>query len=381
MELEEELRLSFYKEIASVNERHGVMLVQHTDTGKVFVKKSLNHYDLDVYKALKEGRYDGIPVIKDLIETGDSLTVIEDYISGHSLDEIIAPGPLSSRETIRIISGLCDILAPIHAHVPQIIHRDIKDSNVILDNEGRVYLIDFDASKSVTRGKNRDTDLIGTEEYAAPEQYGFGQSDQRTDIYALGVLANKLLTGKFPSEELYDGDLSQVIVRATSIDPCNRYQDVISLKKALFAASGGFEGNADSNDSPPSINSNTKLKALLSKLPYPIRELPGFRSGRILPFCAAFVWYALLIYLGFFEKSNVPDFTAAQNRFYDVATFMLLLAPSLYLGNYLGVRDKLPWAKTESKSVNFVRIVIGTLLSVIIIFLAVVFFSVVLQIQ
>ena len=184
MKVEKELRLSFYKEIASVSEQHGVKLVQHVDTGQVYVKKELKHYDISIFEAIRNGHFPGVPVIKELIESGDRLIVIEDYISGHSVEEILESRLFSVNETIRVISAICDILDPFHSNTPQIVHRDIKASNVIIDNEGKVYLIDFDASKMVIQGRNRDTDLIGTEEYAAPEQYGFGQSDQRTDICA-----------------------------------------------------------------------------------------------------------------------------------------------------------------------------------------------------
>ena len=372
MKLEEELRLSFYKEIASVSEHHGVKLVQHVDTGKVYVKKELKHYDISIFEAIRNGHFPGVPVIKELIESGDRLIVIEDYISGHSVEEILESRLFSANETIRVVSAICDILDPFHSNTPQIVHRDIKASNVIIDNEGKVYLIDFDASKLVIQGRNRDTDLIGTEEYAAPEQYGFGQSDQRTDIYALGILMNKMLTGKFPQEAMYNGDLSRLIRRATAIDPENRYQNVQRLKMALRNCysdkAASVEVEYFTHDQ---YCSEGTLKRILSHLPYPIRELPGFRSGKPLFFFAACVWYALLISLGFFAVAKNPEYSAAQNRFYDIATFLLFIVPTLYLGNYLGIRDRLPWAKSSRTGVDYVRIGIGAVASVVIVTLIV----------
>ena len=367
MELDEELRLSFYKEIASVNERHGVKLVQHVDTGKIYVKKTLSHYDLSIFEIIRNGHFSGVPVIKELIKSNDTLIVIEDYISGHSLDELLESGPLTEREAIRVVSDICDILKPFHSNSPQIIHRDIKGSNVIIDNEGKVYLIDFDASKMVVRGRNRDTDLIGTEEYAAPEQYGFGQSDQRTDIYALGVLMNKMLTGKFPSETQYSGELSKIIKTATAIDPDNRYQNVQRLKMAL-----NHFNEATSIERSGNNKSDSTLKRALSHLPYPIRELPGFRSGNLLYFCLALFGYGFLIAFGFFGVSSNPEYSPSQNRFYDAATFFLILCPTLYLGNYLGIRDRFPWRKSSRKSSEYMRIGMGTAM---IVFLVIVIVS------
>lgn len=363
MNIEEELRLSFYKEIASVNERHGVVLVQNSDTGKIYVKKTLNHYDRSIFDFIRWERFKGVPVITELIESDETLIVIEDYISGHSIEELLEKGPLDRDDAIYVINQLCDILKPFHSCEPSIIHRDIKASNVIIDNEGKVYLIDFDASKVVIRGKNRDTELIGTEEYAAPEQYGFGQSDMRTDIYALGILMNKMLTGKFPSEELYKGELSDVVKKATEIDPDKRYQNVEELKNAVSECCDSVTYSYVISDDvvepdTAGVQGNT-LKGALSHLPYPIRELPGFRSGNPLLLCAAVLWYAALIALGFFAVVKNPEYTAAQNKLYDIATFALFFIPTLYLGNYLGTRDRLPWRKSENLWVEVIRIILG----------------------
>ena len=372
MKLEEELRLSFYKEIASVNERHGVKLVQHIDTGKIYVKKTLTHYDATIFEIIRDGHFFGVPVIKELIESDGYLIVIEDYISGHSVDELLGKRPFTVEETIKVISDLCDILDPFHSNTPQIVHRDIKDSNVIIDNEGKVYLIDFDASKMVIKGRNRDTDLIGTEEYAAPEQYGFGQSDQRTDIYALGVLMNKMLTGRFPSEKLFDGELSRVIKKAISLDPENRYQDVQRLKSVL-----NNYGDEETDSVEVEIytsrqtDSDGILKRSLSRLPYPIRELPGFRSGRLLFFLPAMLWYIFLISMGFFAIAKDPEYTPAQNRFYDIATFLLFFIPTLYLGNYLGIRDRFPWIKSTNRTVEVARVVTGVAALIVILIIIV----------
>ena len=369
MKYEEELKLSFYKEIASVDERHGVALVQHAETGKVYVKKTLKHFDRSVFEYIRNGRFQGIPVIKELIDADDSLIVIEDYINGHSLDEYLKEGEFTEARTVGVIKALCDVLLPMHYHNPPIIHRDIKGSNVIIDNEGKVYLIDFDASKLVVKGKNRDTDLIGTEEYAAPEQYGFGQSDQRTDIYAMGILMNKLLTGKFPSEEKYKkGALSEVIEKATSLDPVNRYQNVQELKQALNTYKTDYSGETEFTFE---VTTDSGLKKALSHLPYPIRELPGFRSGKPSYFAAALLWYIFLISFGFIANLNNPQYTPAQNRFYDIATFLLLLFPTLYLGNYLGIRNSLPWGRTDRKWLEVIRIGTGAVLSCIVVIILV----------
>ena len=80
---------------------------------------------------------------------------------------------------------MCDGLKELHEQ--KIIHRDIKPSNMILQADGRIRLIDFDAARIFKDNKATDTELLGTKDYAPPEQYGFGQTDPRSDIYSLGV--------------------------------------------------------------------------------------------------------------------------------------------------------------------------------------------------
>ena len=117
-------------------------------------------------------------------------------------------------------------------HSLGIVHRDIKEDNVILTENGTVKLTDFDISKIYTQGKSRDTVLLGTATYAPPEQFGLAQTDSRSDIYALGILANKLVTGEHPSVKLFTkGRLGRFIAKATNISPEKRFdsaEDVLS---------------------------------------------------------------------------------------------------------------------------------------------------------
>ena len=135
---------------------------------------------------------------------------------------------------------LCQILKPLHEYDPPIIHRDIKPSNLILDSQNHLFLIDFDASKNYNPDKSRDTVLMGTEDYAAPEQYGFLQSSERTDIFSVGVLANKMLTGVLPSESRPVGPFQSIISKCLSIDPQDRYQDSHRKNRSEFSRSARF---------------------------------------------------------------------------------------------------------------------------------------------
>lgn len=155
--------------------------------------------------------------------------VEEEYIDGLSLQEMIDGGEEMSEARARdIVSSICGTLADLHAI--GIIHRDVKPEHVMLTPEGKVYLIDLDAAMQLAPEKKSDTQLLGTAVYAAPEQFGLTRSDVRTDIYAVGILLNILLTGVHPAVEQYrSGDLAKIIAKCTEMNPGSRYQNASEL--------------------------------------------------------------------------------------------------------------------------------------------------------
>ena len=233
-EMDIELRLSYYKEIAVLDNDHGVYLVQHTESSKTYVKKIRSLYNPDVYKQLYEHPVIGVPKIQEFIKQGENLIVFEEYISGTDLETYIQKyGTFSIDETIKIASMLCDILSRLHTMEPPIIHRDIKPSNIMLTEDKRVVLLDLNSAKPVTPGQIQDTTLLGTHGFAAPEQYGFGASNIQTDLYAVGILIGYMLTGKLNSTSGCTDELKNLISKSTQLDPAKRYASAEELKTAL----------------------------------------------------------------------------------------------------------------------------------------------------
>lgn len=327
MTAQEEYELSCYEELTKVKENKSVYLVRHMETGRICIKKNIEIYNEAIYFKLKDMKCRGIPQIHFCARADGKLIVIEDYIQGRSLQEIYeSEGVFSEQRVTDMMCQLCDIVQQLHGCTPQIIHRDIKPSNIMLSDDGVVKLIDFNAAKEFTEGKTEDTRYIGTQDFAAPEQYGFGQSDGRTDIYEIGVTMNYLLTGVTPKEGLYEGALGRVIGKCTKLDAADRYQTVTDLKAAL---TGKSKNTVREND-----REGKEQKG------HPFLPV-GFRSGKIWKMVAAVFGYWFLIYVCMGMTVTDHDGRALQGGALWVnrcGALLLFLGYLYYIGNYLNIR-------------------------------------------
>jgi serine/threonine protein kinase len=216
-----------YKIVEYLSSNGKTALVKDPITGNLYVKKTVDADVQKIYARLTGVRTEGLPTV---IKTADDYVLIE-YVNGISLNKKIArDGVMSVEEAKRHMKSLCSAAAFLHER--GIIHRDITASNIIVGQHG-CYLIDLGIAREMKSNKNSDTQILGTVGYAAPEQFGFNQSDDKTDIYALGVVFNYMLTGALPNERLYCGEESRIIRKCVEIDSRKRYKNVIALKRAL----------------------------------------------------------------------------------------------------------------------------------------------------
>ncbi len=320
MTLADRLLLAGYEQIAVLDEDRGVTFVQHKNSKKVYVMKRLSVFNYEVYSYLKDNLVRGIPQIIEEIVDGDDLIIIEEYVSGRTVRSILDDGNLfSEKEAAGIIKQLCGILSVLHEREPAIVHRDIKPSNIIITYDGDVYLLDMNAAKFYNADKTEDTSLIGTAGYAAPEQYGFGSSGIRADIYAAGVLLNEMLTGKNSRDVIPGGRIGKVIRKCTMIDPEDRYSSVKELAAALgrISASPGDEVPAARNWLPP-----------------------GFRSMDPSHMAMAVMGYILIVALGVTLRiNNAPSDIYVW--FERCGFIIVCLAGVLITNNYMDVWKKL----------------------------------------
>ena len=188
--------------------------------------------------ATEEFDFPGLPRYLARYANEKCVCVVREYIEGTPLSAVVKERELSQKEIVDVCLKLCDILGYLHTRPEPVIHRDVKPENVILTESGDVWLIDFDIARTFKPGAESDTLFFGTKGYAPPEQYGFAQTDARTDVYSLGVLLRFLLTGSVRENKnirMYR-PLEKVISKCTAFAPEKRYRDMKAVKRALLAA-------------------------------------------------------------------------------------------------------------------------------------------------
>lgn len=214
-------------------------------------------YEL-LHEAQRKGRrFLYLPRIRDCFKTEDELIVVMDWVTGETLAEVLEQEGSSLEFAAPLFVKLCDAVAELHsAFNPPVIHRDITPSNVVV-SAGVPTLIDLGIARSYNEDAALDTRQLGTFGYAAPEQYGFGQSDIRTDVYGLGMVLYFCCTGTTPdakaracgfrAEEI-PVEVSTVIERATALTPTDRYESAAALKQAFVAALDAYQKRLVANN-------------------------------------------------------------------------------------------------------------------------------------
>ena len=197
---------------------------------------------------IKRFDHPAIPRIVDIIDEDGTLYVIMDYVEGHTLEDMVADGGSQSEDDV-VDWGLqlCDVLEYLHQRKPPVIYRDMKPANVMLKPNGLITIIDFGIAREYREGGSvtaavGDTVQLGTRGFAPPEQYGgSGQTDARTDVYALGATLYNLVTGKSPAEPPYtilpvrqvrpelSPGFERIVAKATQANPDDRYQDCAEM--------------------------------------------------------------------------------------------------------------------------------------------------------
>lgn len=208
------------------DDRQEITIIYNPDSGKRFIKRVINDDKRYIYKTLQKISHKNIPHIIDVSLT-DCTVVIEEYICGTTLSELMEQHCQFTHKQINSIANqLVSAMAQLHKH--NIIHRDIKPDNIIMDERGQIWLIDYDIARIYSNEIRKDTTVLGTVGYAPVEQFGMMPTDYKTDIYAFGATISQLLEYVHSKGSLY-----KIAQKCKRLDPAERYQNTKQLSRAL----------------------------------------------------------------------------------------------------------------------------------------------------
>ena len=254
MDQSEITRLNLYRDLTNVGDDTNAHLVQHVENGKTYVKKELRNYDRSVFEYIRMRDIAGIPHIVDIIENfgegrrPDVLIVIEEYIAGSTLREVLdAYGPVKPDIALDYMIQLCEILKPLHDRKRPIVHCRITPENVMITQNGRLYLINFDAAREIDPDSPDPSYKTGTSmkshsAYIASGQFEYLPVEPQTDILECGSLFREMISGVSPASPtprvpLLDRPeveiLEPIIQKCTETEPSRRYADAVELLAAL----------------------------------------------------------------------------------------------------------------------------------------------------
>lgn len=224
----------------SVSEKSETYEISDKCDGVKFILKIIHAADASiVYEddVLRTLDHPGIPRLIESVHIDGERYIVRQFFPGYPLSQPLSCGrKFKITETVELARKLCDILQYLHTRPTPIVYRDIKPQNIVVTPEGEIKLIDFDIARLYDTASDTDTVYYGTREYSPPEQFGYCQTDARTDVYATGVLMTHMLTGS-PDiggiSRIENTAMRKLLLRCTQFAPKDRFPDIRSLKKHL----------------------------------------------------------------------------------------------------------------------------------------------------
>ena len=227
------------------SEDSSTFLVKETATGILCVLKwgrnrqtEFLRNEMEIMKKMADRKLSGIPKAYRIFEENGEVYLVREYIEGMSLAQmVLQKGGISEAEICRISRKICQTAEQFQNPNEPMIHRDIKPENIVVTPGGEVVFIDFGTMRSYKKDGSRDTFVVGTRGTAAPEQYGYTQTDQRTDVYAIGQTMLYMVSESYDMNQLSECAVSRrmkkIIEKACSFEPDKRYGDAAQLRRAV----------------------------------------------------------------------------------------------------------------------------------------------------
>ena len=227
------------------SEDSSTFLVKETVTGILCVLKwgrnrqaEFLRNEMEIMEKMADRKLSGIPKTYRIFEENGEVYLVREYIEGMSLAQmVLQKGGISEAEICRISRKICQTAEQFQNPDEPMIHRDIKPENIVVTPGGEVVFIDFGTMRSYKKDGSRDTFVVGTRGTAAPEQYGYTQTDQRTDVYAIGQTMLYMVSESYEKNQLSECAVSRrmkkIIEKACSFEPDKRYGGAAQLRRAV----------------------------------------------------------------------------------------------------------------------------------------------------
>lgn len=336
----EELYVFSEEEGAEGDTSEKTVLARDKKSGRLVIKKWIAREQGKIYEKLLGRVHANVVPVLDVAYTGESCIVILEYISGTSLEEKMKEqGVFSEKDAMSIMSQIACGLEFIHSF--DIIHRDINPANILISSDQIVKITDLGIARSKKENQRTDTSILGTVGYAAPEQFGFAQTDVRTDIYSLGVLLNVMLTGKLPTVRIHNGKLRAVIEKAIQISPEERFQTIDAFRVEMAGMAEEKQSFRKEKTEPDH------------------GKIPGFRTGKIWKKAVAvffYIWMVLFTFILISDAFTKYSFVAGVLEI--LIMFITFWLPLIIASNWGNWKERIyPLSKMDRDLILVFRII------------------------
>ena len=330
------MRLDLFEDICTLSETEEktVQLVKNCLDQKFYIKKIMRDCaELQIYRQLMQHPHPGIPMLYEATRRGETCILVEEFINGTTLEYVLSERSLDDAAIHHIMQQLLSAVEHLHSLQPPVIHRDIKPGNIMVLEHLEIRLIDFEIARVFKQDKNRDTRVMGSAGYASPEQYGFHQSDCRSDIYAIGAVLKTMVQKDVTAKDIHS-PFQHIIETCMQLDPDKRYQSVGELQKAL--------GYCEEKSLP-----HASVSVLLS-------QLPGIRRDSAAKRLLFLAYYGLCIILGasMTVTPPPPPYSLICQRIAFGLCLAIIPAITVNAGN---VRELLPLQDHGRASIRFFK--------------------------
>lgn len=218
-------------ETISNKEKSEVYLVHLENDTMLYILKKYHFKGIEqTYDCIMNMNSPYLPKIMDVWDEDGYVCVLEEYIPGKNLREVIEEGNIPKAKVKKYMLMICEALRSLHDNDPKLVHRDVKPENIIVNKDDVIKLIDFDITRVYKPDNEYDTVLMGTRGYTSPEQFGYRQTDERSDIYSAGIVLKELVDAS-PDKGAHSGLADKIINKATMFDPDKRYASICNMKR------------------------------------------------------------------------------------------------------------------------------------------------------